>query len=67
LGGSPGARRATHRQDTQIEAALTARRPRAEDANRELPVAMANLMKYMEEQGMEVPATPHPSPQLSED
>ena len=53
LGGSPGARRATHRQDTQIEAALTARRPRAEDANRELPVAMANLMKYMEEQGME--------------
>ena len=31
---------------------------RTEDANRELPVAMANLMKYMQEQGMEVPATP---------
>ena len=29
---------------------------RTEDADRELPVAMANLMKYMEEQGMEVPA-----------
>jgi hypothetical protein len=51
----------------QIEAVLTARRPRTEDANRELPVAVANLMKYMEEQGMEVPATPQPSPQLSED
>jgi hypothetical protein len=67
LGDSPGARRATYWQDTQIEAALTARRPRTEDANRELPVAMANLMKYMEEQGMEVPATPQPSPQLSKD
>ena len=31
---------------------------RTEDANRELPVAMANLMKYMQEQGMQVPATP---------
>jgi hypothetical protein len=67
LGGSPGARRSTHRQETQIEAALTARRLRTEVANRELPVAMANVMKYMEEQGMEVPATPQPSPQLSKD
>ena len=31
---------------------------RTEDADRELPVAMANLMKYMEEQGVEVPAVP---------
>ena len=40
---------------------------RTEEANRELPVAMANLMKYMQEQGMEVPAAPQPSPQLGED
>ena len=60
LGGSPGVRRATHRQDTQIEAALAARRPRTEDANRELPVALANLMKYMEEQGIDVSAAPQP-------
>jgi hypothetical protein len=40
---------------------------RTEDADRELPVAMANLMKYMEEQGMEVPAVPQPSPQLGKD
>ena len=40
---------------------------RTEEANRELPVAMANLMQYMEEQGMEVPATLQPSPQLSKD
>ena len=39
---------------------------RTEEANRELPVVMANLMKYLEEQGMEVPAAPQPSPQLSE-
>jgi len=37
---------------------------RTEEANRELPVAMANLMKYLEEQGMEVPAASQPSPQL---
>jgi hypothetical protein len=29
-----------------------------EEANRELPVTMANLMKYLDEQGMEVPAAP---------
>lgn len=40
---------------------------RTEEANRELPVAMANLMKYMQEQGMEVPAAPQPSSQLGED
>ena len=40
---------------------------RTEEANRELPVAIANLMKYMQEQGMEVPAAPQPSPQLGED
>jgi hypothetical protein len=40
---------------------------RTEEANRELPVAGANLMKYMQEQGMEVPAAPQPSPQLGED
>jgi hypothetical protein len=39
---------------------------RTEEANRELPVVMANLMKYLEEQGMEVPAAPQPSPQLGE-
>src|SRR5674536_380047 len=33
---------------------------RTEEANRELPVAAANLMKYMQEQGMEVPAAPQP-------
>jgi hypothetical protein len=38
-----------------------------EEANRELPVAAANLMKYMQEQGMEVPVAPQPSPQLGED
>jgi len=37
------------------------------EANRELPVTMANLMKYLEEQGMEVPAARQPSPQLDED
>ena len=40
---------------------------RTEEANRELPVAMANLMKYMQEQGMDVPAAPQPSSQLGED
>ena len=40
---------------------------RTEEANRELPVAMANLMKYLEEQGMEVPAASQPSPQLGKD
>ena len=40
---------------------------RTEEANRELPVAMANLMKYMQEQEMEVPAAPKPSPQLGGD
>ena len=40
---------------------------RTEKANRELPVAMANLMKYLEEQGMEVPAASQPSPQLGKD
>jgi hypothetical protein len=40
---------------------------RTEEANRELPVAAANLMKYMQEQGMEVPAAPQPSPQSGED
>ena len=40
---------------------------RTEEANRELPVTMGNLMKYLEEQGMEVPAAPQPSPQLNED
>ena len=36
---------------------------RTEEANRELPLIMANLMKYLEEQGIEVPAAPQPSPQ----
>jgi hypothetical protein len=40
---------------------------RTEEANRELPVTMANLMKYMEEQRMEVPAASQPSPQLDKD
>jgi len=40
---------------------------RTEEANRELPDAMANLMKYLEEQGMEVPAASQPSPQLGKD
>ena len=40
---------------------------RTEEANRELAVTMANLMKYLEEQGMEVPAAPQPSPQLGDD
>jgi hypothetical protein len=39
---------------------------RTEEANRELPVAAANLMKYMQDQGMEVPVA-QPSPQLGED
>ena len=40
---------------------------RTEELNGELPIVMANLMKYLEEQGMEVPAAPQPSPQLGED
>jgi hypothetical protein len=40
---------------------------RTEEANRELAVVIPNLMKYLEEQGMEVPAAPQPSPQLDED
>jgi hypothetical protein len=40
---------------------------RTEEAKRELPVVMANLMKYMQEQGMEVPGAPQPSSQLGED
>jgi len=39
---------------------------RTEEANRELPVAAANLMKYMQDQGMEAPVA-QPSPQLGED
>jgi hypothetical protein len=38
-----------------------------EEANRELPVPGANLMRYMQEHGMEVPAAPQPSPQLGEE
>src|ERR1700750_871345 len=40
---------------------------RTEDANRELPVAMANLMKDLAETGREVPAASQPSPQLGKD
>ena len=38
-----------------------------EEGNRELAVVVPNLMKYMQEQGMEVPGAPQPSPQLDED
>ena len=40
---------------------------RTEEANRELAVVMPNLMKYMEEQGIEVPGAPQQSPQSGED
>ena len=40
---------------------------RTDDANREIPVAMANLTRYLEEQAMEVPATPQPTPPLGKD
>jgi hypothetical protein len=40
---------------------------RTEEANRELAVVMPNLMKYMEEQGIDVSAAPQQSPQLGED
>jgi hypothetical protein len=40
---------------------------RTEEANRELPVAMANLMKYMEKQGMEVPGASSQTAQAGED
>jgi hypothetical protein len=39
---------------------------RTEEANRELAAVMPNLMKYMEEQGIEVPAAPQQSPQFGE-
>jgi hypothetical protein len=40
---------------------------RTEEASRELPVAMANLMKYMEKQGMEIPGVSPQTAQLGED
>ena len=39
---------------------------RTEELNGELPIVMANLMKYLEEQGMEVPAAPQPQCHVDE-